>query len=368
MLPRAPRRAVVLGGLDSWAGGLAAAGIAVVDAGRVADLVVAPPSLWREASSLGVATVLLDGRGSLPMPYRRYVCVPRRVAPRWVLDPKQRAATRWARSAMPARDRAASHRGPVVTVGALSPGRPYVLTAAGISDGEWCLALGAGGVRRRAVFYVFPPFAHEPDRVVKAGRLPGNAESFDRDERGLSAALAAGDVVARKAPRLLGRGEAGGTPYSVETALRGRQGGADPEAVVGWLREVGRATYRDGRVFRHGDVFPGNVVGSGRDFGLVDWEHADPAGLPLADLLFYAAHVVKDPAGDARLRRWVREAADDLGLSAETVAANAAETWRVHGERARAARLSREAATGQTVEPYLPEVVARSWPDDWRPW
>lgn len=390
VLPVAPRRAVVLGGLTAWESGLAAAGVEVVPAGSVADLAVAPPTLARDAASLGIPCVLVDGRVSLPMPSRRYVTLPRRTAPQYVVDPLQRTASAYAGSLLPRFDRAARYALrpglllPAVTVGARRPGRPYVLTAAaelGAVHGEWFLALGSGGVRRRGVFYVFPPGAAAPAQVVKLGRLPGNAEAFDRDERGLALALAAGGVVADKAPRLLGRGTAGGLPVSVETALPGGRlrNAADEERVAQWLRAVARATFREGRVFRHGDVFPGNVVVSGDGFGLVDWEHADPAGLPLADLLFFAAHVVADPVavfahGDPRVARWLREAAGDLGLDGAAVVDLARRTWQEHGDRARAARLAREAATGQRVEPYLPEVVADAWATHpalgaaWRPW
>lgn len=403
MLPALPARAVVLGGLAGWAAGLAAAGVEVVPAGAVADLVVAPAALANDAASLGAATVLLDGylRAVSGIPTRRLLALPRADAAQYVIDPLQRNAARYAGSLLPRHSRLA---GPLlgagvhvpglssVTVAARAPGRPAVLAAAAAFGaeraGEWFLALGSGGVRRRAVFYVFPPGSREPAQVVKFARVAGDTAAFDRDERGLRLALAAGPVVADKAPRLVGRGTAAGLPASVETALPGSRLGRSAEvaeAVVAWLRAVARSTAAAGpdgmpRVFRHGDLFPGNVVVRGDGFGLVDWEHADPAGDPLADLLFFAAHVVEgDPveafaAGSPLLARWIRAAAGDLGLSGEQVTAVAARTWAAHGARARAARVARESATGEPVPKYLPERMADAWAADprlgrnWRPW
>ena len=388
MLPTLPRTAVVLGALPGWVAGLRAAGVAVVQPGTPADLVVTTPVLAGQAAALGTPYVLVEGavRRVPGMASRRYLALPDAGSPRFVIDPAQRHAAAYAGSLLP---RLAKVAGPVlragvplpgrvpsVTVGAREPGRPAVLSAAAAlgaePDGEWFLALGAGGVRRRAVFYVFPPGARRPAQVVKLGRVAGETAAFDRDERGLALARAAGPVVADKAPRLLGRGEAGGLPLSVETALPGRpMTKAIAEDVVGWLRAVARATAGPGpSVFRHGDVFPGNVVVDGTAFGLVDWEHADPAGTPLADLLFFAAHVA--PLDSPTVRRWVREAARDLELGREQVRELAARTWRDHGERARASRLAREAATGEPVEPYLPERLADEWAngraESWQPW
>lgn len=391
VLPVLPRRAVVLGGLGAWAEALAAAGVEVVPEGSVADLAVAPFSLAGDAVSLGVPNVLVDG-WTRPLPHvasRRFLTLPSREAAQFVIDPRQRRAAAYAGALLPRFARAA---GPLlgagvplplpsITVGARVPGRPAILAAAAAlgaeRSGEWFLALGSGGVRRRAVFYVFPRGSATPSQVVKFGRVPGGTEPFDRDERGLRLAREAGDVVASRAPRLVGRGSCCGLPASVETALPGSRltSPGDAERVVRWLREVGRATWREGRVFRHGDVFPGNVVVSGDDFGLVDWEHADAAGEPLADLLFFAAHVLGTSAlteGSPVLSRWLREAAGDLGLGADEVVAIAERTWRAHGDRARAARLARESATGQRVEPYLPEAIAVLWSNGlgarWRPW
>ena len=404
MLPALPRRAVVLGGLTEWADGLAAAGVDVVPAGSVADLVVAPAGLARDAESLGVPQVLVEGavRPLRTIASRRLLTLPTVAAPQFVVDPRQRHAAayagallpRWPHVARPVLRAGVPVPTPSVTVGARSPARPAVLAAAAAfgaeSTGEWFLALGSGGVRRRAVFYVFPPGARVPTQVVKLGRVAGDDAAFARDERGLRLAEAAGLVVAAKAPRLLGRGAVAGLPVSVETALPGRRLGrseVDVDRVVAWLRDVARATARPGAggvptVFRHGDLFPGNVVVDGASFGLVDWEHADAAGAPLADLLFFAAHVVDDPVGtfagrtrdSARFARWVGDAAGDLGLTRAQAVALAARTWREHGDRARAARLAREAATGAAVPPYLPERLATAWlthpslGERWRPW
>lgn len=405
VLPSFPRRAVVLGDLPDWHDGLAAAGVDVVEPGTDADVVVTTPGRAREAEALDAEQVLVTGTvRRLPGRHRRRVLtLPDRAEPQLVVDPRQRVAAGYAGSLLPRRARVAAPvlragipvPGPSVTVVARHPGRPALLTAAvdlGLGDaGQWFLALGSGGIRRRGVFYSFPPRSSVPAHVVKFGRVPGRQESFDRDERGLRLALAAGPVVADRAPRLVGRGEACGLPASVETALPGAAlAPSSPvvEEVVDWLRRVARATAtpRPGgvpTVFRHGDVFPGNVVVDGSDFGLVDWENAEASGRPLADLLFFAAHVLgDDPVAtfvgssptSAVLARWLRAAAADLGLTGEQVRGLASDTWRDHGSHAVAARLRREQATGRPVVPYLAERLATAWAthpqlgEHWRPW
>src|SRR5581483_9048405 len=59
VLPRAVRRATVLGGLRSWELGLEQAGI---ETGDRPELVVAPAALAREAMALGSEFVILEGR------------------------------------------------------------------------------------------------------------------------------------------------------------------------------------------------------------------------------------------------------------------------------------------------------------------
>jgi hypothetical protein len=265
--------------------------------------------------------------------------------------------------------------GPAVTLGARHPGPPALLAAAArelgaVAADEWCLLLGSGGVRKRAAFLLFAD-AGRTQQVVKFTRQPGNTEAFDREEQALRQALAAGPAVADRAPRLLARGELAGVPASVETAmpgvplrlLRRPERLAVAEDVAHWLGTVGR--------FQHGDLTGDNVLVDGGRFGLVDWEHARADGLPLADLLFFAAHVLPgrgDPVAlflgrspeSPRLFRWVQA----TGLSRADAGRYAAQAWQEYGERARASRLAREQLTGAAVPPYLPEQVATAWRTD----
>jgi hypothetical protein len=183
--------------------------------------------------------------------------------------------------------------------------------------------------------------------------VPGYTDPFDRDERGLGIAEAGGDVVRRRAPRLLGRFEAAGLPASVETAAvgsrlthlllgparRAEKAGAI-EAVAAWTLEVGRATRRPPEllaeerrrladavvpswrdqgvppdlvervgpvpgVLQHNDLGSWNIVArSSSEFTAVDWESARAVGLPLWDLVYFLAdaltHVDGASFGDDR--------------------------------------------------------------------
>lgn len=225
-----------------------------------------------------------------------------------------------------------------ITVGAAEPGPPFVVAAAGElgvpAEADWFLTLGQGDALTRAAFQLFPPGEREPAWVLKFSRLPGYAEPFDRDERGLGLA-AESPVAAAHAPRLLGRFEAAGLPASLETAAVGRrltyllQAAASRaaklealEAVAAWTVEVARSTqaspealapererlerevlpaYADRgvprdlvsrlpplpAVLQHNDVGCWNVVTGPHGFVAVDWESARRHGLPLWDLLYF---------------------------------------------------------------------------------
>jgi hypothetical protein len=65
--------------------------------------------------------------------------------------------------------------------------------------------------------------------------------------------------------------------------------GADlPEAYVAWLRARADAAKGDAisSVATHGDLTMTNVLLAGASLGVVDWEAAEPEGLPLRDLLY----------------------------------------------------------------------------------
>jgi hypothetical protein len=202
--------------------------------------------------------------------------------------------------------------------------------------------------------------------VIKFARVPGYAAPFERDERGLRLAEAAGPAVTAHAPRLLGRFEVDGLAASVEQAAPGRrltallQGPAPRpaklraiEAVAGWLVELGRATAAAGPdleperrrlerevlpawaaagvpgdlvarvpavpgVLQHNDVGCWNVIVDGERFVAVDWESARWPGLPLWDLLYFHVDALvhldgRWPAGErqAHAARLLRGEAGD---------------------------------------------------------
>jgi hypothetical protein len=191
--------------------------------------------------------------------------------------------------------------------------------------------LGQGDPLGRLVFVLFAPGEPQPSWILKLARVPSLVEPFERDERGLRLAAAAGPVVAQHAPAMVGRFETGGLQASVETAalgeplshlvLRDRKAArAAIDEIASWLVVVGshatgsleeerrrlredvvplwldrgapadlvdRVPELDG-VLQHNDPGSWNIVVH-RDGGfvVVDWESAAPRGLPLWDLLYF---------------------------------------------------------------------------------
>jgi hypothetical protein len=361
-LPRPVRRACVLGGLDAWRSGLELAGAELVDRAGAPELTVAPASLAAEAAATGAAAVLLEGRGAsrtlarLGYAVRRLLPLPDLDRPDLLLPldreaPARYALARWrpAEGALKqVRNRVvveAVRRGalpdvrPLQIIGLRDEGPPFPLGAAaelGVpSNGSWFLTLGQGDALTRAVFHVFVRGAEDPGWVVKVARVPGYSAPFERDERGIGLARAAGVRVAEHVPVLLGRLEAGGLQGSVETAAVGerlstllRRGGSRDaglalvERIAGWLLAVARETasapgalecererLRDHvvapwidrgappelvervpavpGVLVHDDLGAWNVVGDERSFTVLDWESARRHGLPLWDLLYF---------------------------------------------------------------------------------
>jgi hypothetical protein len=234
---------------------------------------------------------------------------------------------------------------PVVAVGVKQRADPFLVQAVeplGVPSGcQWFLTLGHGDPLTRAVFHLFPPDATEPGWVLKFTRVPGYADAFDRDERGLRVAAAAGGEVARRAPLLLGRLEAAGLPAALETAAVGMrltlflQGPAPKsrklraiEAVAEWTIDTARQTatspdrlenerrrlageilpaWRDlgaprdlvegmghlPAVTQHNDLGSWNVImRSESDFTAVDWESARAEGFPLWDLVYFLTDAI----------------------------------------------------------------------------
>ena len=92
-----------------------------------------------------------------------------------------------------------------------------------------------------------------PERITlnpDCGFAPGSAAKVSIDDSANDGEPKEGDNVRSDVENVYG---GAGNDLLVGSA-------ADADLVVGWLRAVAKETYRDGRVFRHGDVFPGNVV------------------------------------------------------------------------------------------------------------
>ncbi len=393
LLPRPVGRAVVLGELPAWREGLRQVGVEVVEPGYSApDLAVAPAALAEEAIASGADMVVVEGPARRPlaragMAPTRFLARPGRDEPALLLPLDQPLPARYAARRLSQVDRrwkavraaaAALFRVRLfppfpgtITVAARRPGPPYLVQAAaevGLPpDCGWVLSLGLGDVLSRNVFHLFPPGQREPAWVLKFVRLPGYEEPFARDQRGLELAARAGGLVARHAPRLLGRLHVGGIHANLETAapgrrlrdllLRpGRRAGklALIERVAEWIVAVQAATQAPPQalvpeldrlrhwvvpswralgagpelvdrlpplpaVLQHNDLGSWNVAVDGAGFTVVDWESAREHGLPLWDLFYFLADALAlldgDRGGEERHRHTVRLFRGDLPTS-----------------------------------------------------
>jgi hypothetical protein len=363
-LPQPVRQAAVLGGLAAWRDGLAQAGAEVIEPGSGRpDLVVAPRALAQKALAVGAGMVVLEGparrrleRAGLAA--RQLLVRPRREEPSLVVPLDERLPARYAAEHLSLVDRrwklvrAAVAKGLIqarlfpslpstITVGSREPGPPYLVAGAaelGVPPASgWVLALGLGDVLSRNLFYLFPPGQAEPAWVLKFARLPGYREPFDRDQHGLELAARAGDVVARHAPRLLGRLHVEGIHASLETAAPGRRlrdlllrpghrrdklrlidrvadwivamhkaTSAPPETLAPeldrlrrqvlplWADHGASADLVDAlpplpAVLQHNDLGSWNIAVGSTTFTVVDWESARERGLPLWDLFYFLA-------------------------------------------------------------------------------
>lgn len=187
------------------------------------------------------------------------------------------------------------------------------------------------------------------ERVVKIARRADRSGPLAREAKNLRRVHAVRSGGFPSIPRLEGTGRIGGAPFLVETGLRGRpldrsfvrrRPGLGVRSVVDWLVELHGATARregtpGGRyrrllaeplarfarcfplereerrlvedtlrltrplarrpwptVFEHGDLSHPNLLLHPDDgVGVVDWELAEPEGLPAADLFFFLAYV-----------------------------------------------------------------------------
>jgi hypothetical protein len=353
-----------------------------------------------------------------------------------------------ARNAMAAR---LLERGPLrglvpgVTLRARASGPPALLAAAadlGVDPlAAWAMVVAAGSPVRRNALLVFDRQQREPSLAIKFARVRGATAAFERERRGLALARAAGGCVGAVAPRDFGSVEAGGHHASVQEAARGTDltailtaGGsrrrklAALERVVGWLERVARDTGRPPEalrplrdrlaaealprwlpstvaaelardlvsvpaVLRHGDLGDDNVV-IGTSLTLLDWEWAQEAGLPLADLVYFGSRCLRllDGAADAERHRyfadlmaarspssgsmfaWIRRLAAAIGLPCEAVPPVVLVGLVEHAELGAAERRSADAATGIRHAPSLPERALEAWLADpalglrWEAW
>jgi hypothetical protein len=344
VLPRLPRSARVLGDLDSWREGLELAQIELSE-GR-ADVVVAPASRTRDAVAVGAESLVIEGRArvtagytaqtvlALPGVEEPEVLVPAgRPGPvAYAFANRQGLRARLARPLL-ARGLVPPPASPTVVASLYREPPAFVAAAAELLPGpvdSWLPVLGRwGDPFSRGVLLLFAPGAVEPGWALKFARVPGNERPFNLDEQGLGAAAAAGGIAAAHAPRLLGRFAVGRLAASVETAIPGGRllpvltGGAPRaeklaavERIAGWIEGIARETrggpVRDTKrarvaaaagaargldllsrldgvpsVLEHADIWPDNVVVGRDSFGLLDWEAADAAGMPLWDLFYF---------------------------------------------------------------------------------
>jgi aminoglycoside phosphotransferase len=195
--------------------------------------------------------------------------------------------------------------------------------------------------------FVFPDDARSPELVVKVSRLPGDDRWIDREAANLRRVQAARPGGFDSIPRVASCDDRGGLRMLVQTVVPGRtmdratvrrRPQACVDAVATWLADLHRATATTagpasllrlvsepldrfealcaGRpaeralvrrtrefvapllaadvplVFEHGDLSAPNILIDAEDrAGVVDWELADPAGLPAVDLFFFLTFV-----------------------------------------------------------------------------
>jgi hypothetical protein len=335
-------------------------------------------------------------------------------------------------------------RWPELTVTMRDPGPPYLVAGAlrqlGVATPvDWLLVCSQSDDLGRAAFLLFPRAESRPRWIVKFVRVPGYTDPIDRDERSLAAVAALGGAAAAHAPRFEGRFEVDGLTASIETAAVGRRlssvlrsAGSRAakrsvvEAVAEWIVRFGVETrhadvapelerlrsdvlpaWPDAphdllgglaglpAVLQHNDLGTWNLVVDGDSgFTALDWESANPAGLPLWDLWYFLADAlllldgdVGDPRtafgrlfrgdaqGSADLFRWTRAAVDALAIPPEAVGKLATLCWLHHGlsHVAREAAVDRHAPDGGTKTPAAASY-ARAWLADgalgtaWRSW
>lgn len=386
-LPVLPRTAAVLGDLPAWRDGFEAAGVDQVEP-AVADVVVAREDQGGAALAIDrPGTIIVGAAGRRPRRRGRRLRSLPADSPRVLVDLDHPiAAAHAVQRLLPAPGRAGAIRNralaallrrvpAVVPIGAdvtivsdrtAPPAMLGAMRALGVHDATpWCLGLSSGRTERKCAYFLFGE-GGEPDRVLKFKRMPGGDAHFDAVAAGLERARAAGDAVARTAPRLLGRATLQGHPLLLESAMPGVPlqrhlvaGGTTQrkldlvDRVASWTIQVavqtgGRGAASTPTVFEHGDLWEENVLVDGPRFSLVDWEESEDAGTPLWDLVYFALHALPllhgarhdedrlagalalargDHELSGVLRRWVGDYVAAIGLPSDDVGPLIASRW-----------------------------------------
>jgi hypothetical protein len=134
--------------------------------------------------------------------------------------------------------------------------------------------------------------------------------------------------------------------------------------------------------FQHWDVAEENIIVSGDSFVVVDWEFAQRHGLPLADLMFFAVHVLRILDGQLTLEQrdrhfvdvltggapsspilfgWVRRLVEALDLPPESVATLATLNWLDRGKLSKEEHVRAETLGGVPLADSFAERASVVW-------
>ena len=383
LLPKAIDSAMVLGDLEAWEEGLAQVGIGLLEPGdpAVPDVAIAMGQDLEPAVRSRAECILLEGRTDTRKLERhgftvqRFLAVPDLIAPS-VFIPLHDVLAGPAVARFSASSRLKKVRNQLVrlllargispsarrtvTIAARGGEQPFMISAAehlGVPQNiHPLLILGQTDLLARCVFLLFDDPQGEPVLALKFVRTPGQAETFEAEESGLQAAAAAGPLVRRHVPRLVGRFNHHGMEASVETAAPGEQLGsvlvsrkadsvkhARIRAVADWIVGKDQATRSSPEdlvserqrlldelhafpeqtvssciaatsavpaVLHHGDLGAWNVM-TGDPFTIIDWDGARSHGFPLWDLLYFLTDALSRVDGsyrhvDERVRHMTR--------------------------------------------------------------
>lgn len=321
----------------------------------------------------------------------------------------------------------------LISVG--TDGRQPALVAAAarefdLGPRDWLMLVSLGALVRRNAFLLFPDGADAPAEALKFARARGYGAQFDRDERAAALVASTSGAVAARAPRYIGRFRVDGYEASLETAAPGEKLTAllrrpisrrrkleTLDAVAAWLIQVARetATPPEGldaekerlerevlpfwaargvdpllvrslppvpATFQHSDVAEENIVVSRDGFLVLDWEFAQPHGLPLADLLYFGVHVLRIVDGElseeARDRhfaelltghapsspilfRWIRTLVEALSLPPEAVGTMTTLNWLDRGKLSEEEHHRAEALGSVELADSFAERASRVW-------